>query len=40
VNWLSNNLDLVLELTLQNLRLSILPIVLGFVIAVPLGYID
>jgi len=39
VNWLSNNLDLVLELTLQHLRLSVLPIVLGFLISVPLGYL-
>lgn len=39
MNWLSNNLDLVLELTVQHLRLSILPIVLGFVISIPLGYV-
>lgn len=39
MNWLSNNLDLVLELTLQHLKLAILPIVLGFVIAVPLGFV-
>jgi osmoprotectant transport system permease protein len=39
VNWLSNNLDLVLELTLEHLRLSVLPIVLGFLISVPLGYL-
>jgi osmoprotectant transport system permease protein len=39
VNWLSNNLDLVLALTLQHLRLSVLPILLGFVLAVPVGYV-
>lgn len=39
MNWLSNNLDLVLELTLEHLRLSVLPIVLGFLISVPLGYL-
>lgn len=40
MNWLSNNLDLVLELTLEHLRLSILPIVLGFLISVPLGFVS
>jgi len=39
VNWLANNLDLVLELSIQHIRLALLPIVLGFVIAVPLGFI-
>jgi osmoprotectant transport system permease protein len=39
VNWLSNNLGLVLDLTLDHLRLAVLPIVLGFVIAIPLGYL-
>lgn len=39
MNWLSNNLDLVLALTLQHLRLSVLPILLGFVLAVPVGYV-
>ncbi|THG28746.1 ABC transporter permease [Naasia lichenicola] len=39
MNWLSNNLDLVLELTIQHLRLAVIPIVLGFIISVPLGYV-
>lgn len=39
MNWLSNNLDLVLELTVQHLRLAALPIVLGFIISVPLGFL-
>ncbi|MET0726486.1 MAG: ABC transporter permease subunit [Leifsonia sp.] len=37
MNWFINNFDLVLELTINHVRLSILPIVAGFVIAVPLG---
>jgi len=39
VNWLSNNLDLVLELSIQHLRLAAIPIVLGFIISIPLGFI-
>jgi osmoprotectant transport system permease protein len=39
VTWVLNNLDLILELTLEHIRLSILPIVLGFVIAIPLGWL-
>jgi osmoprotectant transport system permease protein len=39
VTWVVNNLDLILELTLEHIRLSIVPIVLGFVIAIPLGWL-
>jgi len=39
VTWVLNNLGLILELTLEHIRLSILPIVLGFVIAIPLGWV-
>ena len=39
MTWVLNNLDLILELTLEHIRLSILPIVLGFVIAIPLGWV-
>ncbi len=39
MTWVLNNLDLILELTLEHIRLSILPIVLGFVIAIPLGWL-
>lgn len=39
MNWVSNNLDLVLELSLQHLRLAVIPILLGFVISVPLGWL-
>jgi len=39
VNWVLENSGLILELTIQHLRLAVLPIVLGFVVAVPLGYV-
>jgi osmoprotectant transport system permease protein len=39
VNWLFSNLDLVWALTLEHIRLSAIPIALGFVIAVPLGWV-
>lgn len=39
MTWVLNNLGLILELTLEHVRLSILPIVLGFVIAIPLGWV-
>ena len=39
MTWVLNNLDLILQLTLQHIRLSIVPIVLGFVIALPLGWV-
>lgn len=38
MTWVLNNLELILQLTLEHIRLSILPIVLGFVIAIPLGW--
>ncbi len=37
MNWVAENAGLILALTLQHLRLSLLPIVLGFAIALPLG---
>ncbi|KQX07119.1 MULTISPECIES: ABC transporter permease [unclassified Leifsonia] len=37
MNWFLSNWELVLELTLNHIRLSIIPIIVGFVIAVPLG---
>lgn len=37
MNWLLANLDLVIELSVNHMRLSVIPIVLGLVIAVPLG---
>ncbi|MEN9621413.1 MAG: hypothetical protein RL499_1606 [Actinomycetota bacterium] len=39
MTWVVNNLGLILELTLEHIRLSIVPIVLGFVIAIPLGWL-
>jgi len=39
MNWIVNNLGLIGELTLEHLRLSVVPIVLGFVIAIPLGWV-
>jgi len=38
VSWTLDNLDLILRLTLEHLQLSALPIVLGFVISIPLGW--
>jgi osmoprotectant transport system permease protein len=39
MNWLVNNWPLVLQLGVQHIRLSITPIVLGFVISIPLGWL-
>jgi osmoprotectant transport system permease protein len=39
VNWVLGNLDLIGALTLEHIRLSIAPIVLGLVIALPLGWL-
>lgn len=39
MNWVVDNLDLILELTLVHLRQSIIPIVLGFVLSLPLGWV-
>lgn len=39
MNWLLANLDLVVGLTVNHVRLSIVPIIVGFVIAVPLARI-
>lgn len=38
VEWVLNNSGLIASLTLDHLRLSAIPIVLGFVIAVPVGW--
>lgn len=39
MSWTLSNLDLILELTLNHIRLAVLPIVLSFVLAVPLGWL-
>jgi osmoprotectant transport system permease protein len=39
VNWVANNLDLIWELTLVHLRQSVIAIMLGFVLSLPLGWL-
>jgi osmoprotectant transport system permease protein len=39
VTWFWNNLDLVWSLSLQHIALSIPPIVIGFLVAIPLGWL-
>ena len=39
MNWLVNNWELIPELSLEHLRLSIAPIVFGFLISIPLGWV-
>lgn len=39
MNWVVDNLGLIFELTLVHLRQSIIPIVLGFVLSLPLGWV-
>lgn len=39
MNWVLGNLDLIWDLTLNHLRQSLIPIVLGFVIALPIGWL-
>ncbi|QPE03806.1 ABC transporter permease [Microbacterium schleiferi] len=39
MTWILDNLDLILQLTLEHLRQCIIAIVLGFVLSIPLGYI-
>ena len=39
MNWIASNLGLIFDLTINHVRLAIIPIVLGFVIAVPLGWV-
>jgi len=39
VNWTLNNLDLIREYTLNHIQLAIVPIVLSFVLALPLGWL-
>lgn len=39
MNWLSQNVDQVVELTLTHLRLSIPPIILSLVLAIAIGYL-
>lgn len=39
MNWIIDNLDLIGRLSLEHLRLSSVPILLGFLIAIPLGWV-
>ncbi len=39
MKWTSQNLDLIAELTLNHARLSVIPIVLSFVLSIPLGWL-
>ncbi len=39
MSWTLDNFELVIELTLNHIRLSVIPIVLSLVIAVPLGWV-
>lgn len=39
MGWLWNNLGLVLELSLEHIRLSAIPILIGFAAAIPLGWV-
>lgn len=39
MNWVGDNLGLILDLAVVHLRQSIVPIVLGFVLSLPLGWV-
>lgn len=39
MQWLWDNLDLVLSLSLEHVRLSVLPIIVGFIACIPLGWL-
>lgn len=39
MNWLVNNYESILPLMLDHLRLSVIPIVIGFVLSIPLGWL-
>lgn len=39
MNWLINNYESILPLLLNHLKLSVIPIVVGFVLAIPLGWL-
>ena len=39
MNWLLDNFDLIGRLTVEHLRLSIPPIIIGFIISIPLGWL-
>jgi osmoprotectant transport system permease protein len=39
VTWVINNLDLIGRLTVEHLRLAVLPIIFGLLIAIPVGWV-
>ncbi len=39
MNWLFDNFDLIGQLTVEHLKLAIPPIILGFIISIPLGWL-
>lgn len=39
MSWTLANLDLILELTLEHVRLAIIPIIASFVLSIPLGWL-
>lgn len=39
MSWTLSNLDVILELSIEHVRLAIIPIVLSFVISIPLGWL-
>lgn len=39
MNWLLDNLDLIAELTIEHIRLSVAPIVFGLIVSLPLGWL-
>ncbi|MEY2849079.1 MAG: hypothetical protein RI885_1746 [Actinomycetota bacterium] len=39
MSWTLSNLDLILELSVEHVRLALLPIVLSFVLSIPLGWL-
>ncbi|GAB2448402.1 osmoprotectant transport system permease protein [Conyzicola lurida] len=39
MNWVWNNLDLIGRLSVEHVRLSILPILIGFVVSIPIGWV-
>jgi osmoprotectant transport system permease protein len=39
VDWIANNLELIGRLSVEHIRLSILPIVAGFALSIPIGWV-
>ncbi len=39
MNWVLDNLDMIVDLTLVHLNQSVIPIVVGFVLSLPLGWV-